>query len=113
MNEREVIVSAGVGSGAITIFGIRYNDGWRFQRNVVDQSPLMLDEKEIRHDSAWASSWEEALTLLDRYPWHRFSPIRVHPEFRQAVWAAVQKRCAGKEAAVDLKQWRGRCGIGA
>src|ERR1700694_1651688 len=111
MNLREVILRVGAEGGAITIYGVRTQDGWRFQRNVVDQTPLMLDEEEIRHDSAFTSSWEEALVLLDRYPWPRFYPIQVHPEFRQAIWAAVQKRYAGKNAAEDLERWQDRCGV--
>lgn len=111
MSEREIILWAGVEGGGIKLFGIRLDGGWRFQRNVVDQTPLMLDEEEIRHDSMFTSSWEEALALLDRYPWHRFSPIRVHPEFRQAVWAAVEARYTGRKAEEDLERWRDRCAM--
>jgi hypothetical protein len=27
------------------------------------------------------NSWEAALRLIDRYPWHRLYPLTVHPEF--------------------------------
>jgi hypothetical protein len=113
VSEREVILRVGAEGGSVTLHGVRTEDGWRFQRSVVDQTPWMLDEAEIRHDSQFTSSWDEALALLDRYPWQRLFPIRVHPEFRQVVWSAVQTRYAGNNAENDLEWWRDRCGIGA
>jgi hypothetical protein len=35
---------------------------------------------------------DAAIALLDRYPWHQFSPRRVHPEFQGKVWAAVRRQ---------------------
>ncbi len=113
MSKREIILLVGAEGGGITLYAARTKDGWRFQRNVVDQTPWMLDEEVIRHDSQFTSSWEEALALLDRYPWQRLSPIRVHPEFRQEVWTAVQKRYAGNDAQRDLERWRDRCAVDA
>ena len=97
--------------GSIKLYGVRTNDGWLYQKDMVDQTPLMLDDKEIRHSSAFTSSWKEALELLDRNRWQRLSPIRVHPEFRQAIWAAVQQRYTGDDPEEDLERWRDRCGI--
>ena len=113
MSERELILLVGAEGGGVALYGIRTDDGWRFQRNVVDQSPLMLDEDEIRHDSKFVSSWEEALALLDQYPWRQLSPIRVHREFRQHVWAVVKKRYTGANAERDLERWRDRCAVDA
>ena len=113
MSKREIILFIGAEGGGITLYGEQTQDGWRFQRNVRDQTPWMLNAEEIRHDSTFTSSWDEALTLLDRYPWHRLFPIEVHPKFRQAVWAAVQQRYAGADAERSLERWRDRCGIDA
>jgi hypothetical protein len=39
-----------------------------------------------------ADSWEEAIALMDRHPWHKFAPKYVHPELGNRVWAAYQHR---------------------
>jgi hypothetical protein len=38
-------------------------------------------------------SWEAALELFDNYPWASFYPLRVHPDFAERIWLAVQDRC--------------------
>lgn len=111
MSKREVIVQVGAEGGSITLYGVRADHGWRFQRNVVDQTPYLLDEEEIQHDSDFTSSWDEALTLLGRYPWRRLFPIAVHPEFQQIVWRAVQTPEAGPTSENNLVRWRTCCGI--
>jgi hypothetical protein len=45
-----------------------------------------------RSESDWIDSWEAALALFDKYPWHTFCPVRVHPGFKRSIWAARQKR---------------------
>ena len=112
VSNRELILRVGTEGGDITLYGIRAENGWRFQRNVVDQTPRMLEEQEILHASDLVATWEEALVLLDRYPWTRLSPREVHPEFRHAVWAAVEKRYAGDSPEADLDRWHERCEIG-
>ena len=114
MSEREIILSVGGEGGGITLQGVWTRDGWRFRRNVVDQTLVMIGEgDEIRHDSQFTSSWDEALGLMDRYPWQHLYPLQVHPEFGHAVWAAVQKRCVGECSEHALERWRDRCGVGA
>ena len=77
VTNRELILRAGTEGGDITLYGIRAENKWRFQRNVVDQTPLMSDEQEILNASDLVETWEEALVLLDRYPWTRLSPGKV------------------------------------
>lgn len=113
MDEREVIIDVGVELGSLILYGVRTNGGWVFQRNVVDQTPFMLDEAEIRHDSNFTDSWDEALSLLDEYPWRQMYPIKVHPEFREAVWAALQNPQLNGGRIRMLEQWKELCGIGA
>jgi hypothetical protein len=59
-------------------------------------------------------SWEAALALFDEHPWASlFYPIRVHPDFAERVWAAVQDRCGAGEqdewAGHNLKAWHRVC----
>ena len=74
MNKSEVILEVGAEGGAITLYGVRDLDGWRYSTSVLDQTPSLLpdefDEPEIRKDSEVVNSWEAALRLIDRYPWH-------------------------------------------
>lgn len=109
MSEREVILQVGAEGGSITLYGVRTESGWRYQRNVVDQTLSMLDQEEIRHDSLFCSSWEEALALLDQYLWHRLYPLHVHPEFQAAVWRVVQARFAGDDLARGVEWWSECC----
>jgi hypothetical protein len=80
----EVILEIGFEGGSFTIVGIKAADGWRFR--------LARRGLESRHQSDWVESWEGALALLDRYPWHMLAPMQVHRDFRGQVWAAVEDR---------------------
>lgn len=99
--------------GSITLYGARTTKGWQFARNVIDQTPMLLDETGIEHDSGVVKSWSAALKLLDRYPWHRFSPTQVHPEFRRLAFDAVMARYKVENKADQwvLPKWRCLCGV--
>jgi hypothetical protein len=74
--------------------------------------PDEFDEPAIRKDSKMVNSWEAALRLMDRYPWHRLFPLKVHPEFCEQVWAAVQDRFASDRRPREesqLERWRELC----
>ena len=47
------------------------------------------------------------MDLLDQYPWHRFHPMVVHPEFQQRVWEAVQRKreCDQAEGQCTPSDW--------
>lgn len=110
--KNEIILQAGIEGGDITLYGVQGKDGWRFSREVIDQSALMLDEPAIQHESEVVASWEEALGLLDHYPWHRFRPLEVHPDFQQIVFEAVMARYS-KEKNPNLRRlpdWKECCG---
>lgn len=111
-----LIVIAGVEGGGVTLYGERSGAGWRFWVERVDQSRVYLDEYDdeagSRRQSGIVSSWEDALRLLDRAGWMRLPAVRVHPEFRQKVWQAVQARLGTTpESTRWLPRWRDRCDI--
>jgi hypothetical protein len=71
--------------------------------------------EKVRYDSNAVDTWESALVLLDRYPWHMLWPIKVHSEFRQQIWVAVQRRFEsesrpGPMARIAIGKWRQLCG---
>jgi hypothetical protein len=112
VNKSEVILEVGAELGGINLYGARDPDGWRYFTSMVDQTPDLLDEPEIRRDSEVVNSWEAALRLIDRYPLHRLHPLTVHPEFCERVWAAVQNRFASDRRPVEnwqLERWRELC----
>lgn len=55
------------------------------------------------------------MLLFDERPWRRFYPVRVHPEFGERIWAAVEERfdtAAHDEddwARDNLKAWHRLC----
>jgi hypothetical protein len=124
--EGEIIIECGIEGGSLTLLGTRVANGWRF-RTVSDEStfyhilneedrPAEYRQEDWVHDSDWVDSWEAALALLDRNPWHLFYPLQVHPDFKQQTWAAVQKRCDADErhkgdawTPRNLETWRRRC----
>ena len=62
-----------------------------------------------------AKTWEGALELLDRFVWTVLTPDYVHPDFHQAVLAAVRERAADKDDACAefveywLPNWESKC----
>lgn len=106
----EVILSVAAEGGSITLYGVRSARGWAFERCISDQTPTLLDEPALQHDSGTVHSWDTALELLDRYPWHRLSPRAVHPEFRSQLWREIELR--DREGLVPerrLEDWRRVC----
>jgi hypothetical protein len=127
----EIILKLLAEGGSLTLLGIKAADGWRF-KVATDEGTmfdLLSDEdragmtpSDFRSESAWVGSWQEALALLDAYRlWPQLSPRKIHPEFRRAIWAAVKKRTAPKQALWrrlvsrdrrtqwQLDQWRRAC----
>ena len=64
------------------------------------------------HSSEVVDTWEGALALLDRYPWHLLFPLKVHPDFKQQVIDLVRGRYeAGNVPEPDsrLEKWSRVC----
>jgi hypothetical protein len=112
MGKNEIIVRVGAEGGDVTLYGVRDGRRWLFSREVIDQTPLMIDESAIEHSSETVTTWRRALKLLDKYPWHHLYPLEVHPEFRERVMAEVIKRFEA-ENNIDpyrLPDWEQVCG---
>jgi hypothetical protein len=110
MNETEVIIEVGAELVSIGLYGIRTEQGWFFTREVMDQTPDLMDQEWIQHKSAVVNTWEAALILLDKYHWFKLYPIQIHPEFREQNWLAVRERVAKTDISeFALKRWRNIC----
>jgi len=112
MTANEVILEVGAEGGSVTLYGVRTENGRLFSRELIDQTALLLDEPEIQHTSQLVDSWDAALGLMDRYPWHKLFPVKVHTEFKSAILDAVLARFS-IEKYVDhhrLRRWQEICG---
>lgn len=91
-NQWETVVKVLSEGGSIELFGRRTSQGWLFSQEVVDQTPMLIDEAEIRHRSNVVDSLEKGLALLDRYPWYQMHVRNMHTEFAAEIAAAIAKR---------------------
>jgi hypothetical protein len=110
MNEDDVVLKVGAEGGDLTLLGRREGTGWLFSLAVNDCSTSLLDDDDMEAGSdahvtsKQVRTWEEALALLNCYPWAELYPIAVHPDFRDDVWKQVQVRLDGE--AEQLEGWR-------
>jgi hypothetical protein len=103
-NEGEVIIELGAEGGSLALYGFRTERGWSFTMEVIDRTPEFTAEDPIQKKSGVVDSWDAALELLDQYPWAKLSPISIHHDFEQHIWAAVQERLRATEP--ELIHWR-------
>lgn len=103
--QRQVIVQVSGELARLTLYRARHSGGgWSFTRVVEDQTPELLGEEWIEHESH-ASSWGLALALLNEYPWERFCPTKVHIEFRDALLGEARGRLLGDGQKRWLTRW--------
>lgn len=113
----EIILEIGAEGGSLTIFGIRDPEcGWRFinERNEAAMCGMLPEDEpgpEFYERSGYVPSLDEALDSLDRYPWHKLYPLRVHPDFRQKIFDVVVSRfeAEGEDRWNQLSKWREVC----
>jgi hypothetical protein len=96
-DSKQIILRIGAAGGSITLYGLKNRAGrWLFTLGTNETTMLSFDETlspdKVTSTSKTVDTWEDALKLLDRYPWTSLYPLEVHPEFRQLVWEAVLER---------------------
>jgi hypothetical protein len=109
--KQEIILQIGAEGGDLTLYGSRTASGWLFNLGVYDGTPLLLDDGEpaIQHTSSRVTCWTDAIALLERYPWTKLHPLRVHPDFRKQVWHEVESRLNHERDGDYLDEWRRIC----
>ena len=78
IEQAETIVEVGAEGGSISLQGRRDEQGeWRFRviTNEVALSDLIGEQPTPMENQPWVDSWDDALTLLGRFPWPRLHPI--------------------------------------
>ena len=96
--EAELVLSLGVEGGGFSIYRTPLaSGGWQFHEE--GGSMWILDDDDGGMEEVWSHSTskpvqtiQEMLTLNeDPDSWIMFSPISIHPEYRNIVWGLVQE----------------------
>jgi len=111
-SEQSLILEIGAAGGTLSVWSVNAMDGIRSFLVKQDESTLMefLDEEEDASNLNYNSetgelcSFDDALDILGRYPWHRLSPIFAHQDFIDPILKAVEKRGGAAEA----NRWRAK-----
>jgi hypothetical protein len=120
VNAPEIIVEVSAEGGSITLFGHKDSENqWRFARGVNDQTPTLLTSEDgggtaIRHESGWVNTWPQAMALLDRYPWAMLAVTKIHPDFRERLWAEAAHRLNDMTTGTAKRRkerWAQACGV--
>ena len=105
----EVIFKVIAVGGSLTLFGIKSSDTrWKFYAELDERSVCDLLPEDERaglnpfYRSPHMHSIEDALRSIERYDWHKLYPMAVHPEFREVIFAEVQ-RLGGP---LQLERWK-------
>lgn len=91
--------------------------GWKFwtylnEGTLRDMLPEEDQDMPFESQSDQAQSWDDALKLLDKYPWRDLVPQAVHPDFRERIWKAFRKRRSKdrhETGYFDRERWKELC----
>jgi uncharacterized protein DUF6946/HD domain-containing protein/PD-(D/E)XK nuclease superfamily protein len=99
----ETVIEVLAEGGSVSISARHLPTGGYEYRVVNNEAALwdLLDEPTAREPVSsatpverfnWLSSWDQALSVFDKYPWCRFHPASIHPEFASRVARALSLR---------------------
>lgn len=111
MDALDIIVRTESAAATWTLYGRHTPRGWSFHADLDDNTLTPVLPKHVHQVSDEVSSWDDALSLFDRQPWYRFRPVRVHAQFRDAVWHAFQQRMQRYGSTPELEaSWQAMVG---
>jgi hypothetical protein len=93
---RETILEVGAEGGSITLLRENSEDGNGRYRGSTNET--FFDDDDLdgevlpQSEPQYADSFHAAVVLLDRYPWHRLHPLKVHSDYYAQVLKEVVKR---------------------
>ncbi|MDF2674452.1 MAG: hypothetical protein K0R09_2720 [Clostridiales bacterium] len=113
MDEWEVIVEFGAAGGKILIYGKMLGDSkWKFILRTQEYSLkdiLYEGEKDLLTSKEQSSGdWNQAIYLMNKYPWKSMCPIRIHPMFKAFLWDKVNYDNSFADCSV---KWYTKCFI--
>lgn len=77
---------------------------------LADQTLTFIEEGDEIRRSAAGLTWDSAVRLLGRYPWHKLSPLAVAPEARDLIWAQLGERWSDIRWPHKRERWAELCG---
>lgn len=107
-----VILQVGLDDWTVTLIGHRKNQrNWQFARLANPAIQLALGAAvDGTGEDVWVEGWDQALALLDVYPWALLTPLDVHRRFLAPARLAVEERlqrAASREAAERARtEWQ-------
>jgi hypothetical protein len=107
--EQKLILKVGAAGGSLSVWSVNTKDGTPSFVVKTDESTLkeFMDEEDtnglsFKSKTGSLHSFTDALIVLERYPWHLFSPLFVHQDFIDPVLTAVLNLGGEKES----RRWR-------
>ncbi|MBY0488778.1 MAG: hypothetical protein K2R93_02945 [Gemmatimonadaceae bacterium] len=98
----QIILKIGAEGGSLKLYGHLQHGQWRFSGTIIDDTGDLVGLPSHRSDSSIVETIEEALALLDRYPWQALYPLEIHPEFCEAIIARAAA-CGGARVRAPLR----------
>ncbi len=109
------IIAVGAEGGSITLFGWKDEKGvWYYLRETDERTLMdMMPEDDQKglcfyHNSESVTDWDEAIKLMNRYPWPCLYPLYVHPDFADQVKCEL-KRASDRWDHIDFHRWDAVC----
>ena len=104
---REIVLQAGAEGGSLTI--VRYHvsgEKWQFAF-IRDESTLAdflgeEDQEDLFEALDSIATFEDAIALMNKYPWPNLYPLVVHPEYANRVMEIIER--SGNPRAKD--RWK-------
>ena len=107
-----VILQVGLDDWTVTLIGHRKDQRhWQFARLANPAIQVALGAAiDGADEDAWVEGWDQALALMDVYPWALLTPLDVHRQFVAPVRMAVEerlKRAVNRDAAERARtEWQ-------
>ena len=83
-----------------------------FALRVRDQCLQLIDEGEGYESVTHWGTWDEAVRVLERYPWRNLYPVEVNEAWSTEVWELVNAHSKA-EGCRRLSEWSDLCGHAA
>ena len=108
---KEIVLELGAEGGSLTLFSFKSqpSTNWHFFL-ACNESALAnflstedLDGLSLTGNSNYVQTWDEALELLDNYPWPRLCPVSIHKDYSDQIWIAIKSRT---DDELVLQRWR-------
>jgi hypothetical protein len=96
----DIILSLGADIGSMTLYGVKLQDEWHF----LLKPDITIDHSNLHKEVCLKKGFNEAIEMLNEYPWHTYIPRRIHPEFAELILKEVENKLESEH--VRIAYWR-------